>query len=807
MTFKKITRRLLASAATVAVGASLLPMSIATAAPVVDGSSSDKAAASCYEIKLNNPSAKSGAYWLYTPQMEAPEQFYCDQETNGGGWLMIGRGRENWTEDYSGKGTAKDLAQNPDGTDAFTPAQLDSTLINALMGGKSPSSLEDGIRFNRAANINGTQFQNSYAKRLNTESWSWTLRAKANWGDVKFDSISGLSTGSSLASSLGNIAKIDNRFNVLDFYGYKANSYKQGFGYGYGVNGNTSSSSYLWSQQTGYAVPFTQVFIRPKLTQSDAGFSAFADSGVAQEQQRQVPTSFSAPMKWRTSLESGTGVVGEMNTSVQAITQVGNTVFTGGDFKNVVSASGETVDQAFLAGYDVNTSELVRSFRPTFNGQIKAVEGLSNGKLAVGGEFTKVNGEDVSGFVVLDPVTGAIDKTYKWSTENRLATETTRVKTIQEINGYLYIGGAFTHVTGNTSTSPVYARNAARFKMSDGSVDKTWKPEFNGTVNGINAGADNQHVYAAGYFTTNHGEKAFKLADMNAANGYNSQVWDWKPSYVSPTDPVGMGFHFDVQDADNSVFTGGAEHIIAQYDKATLARMSSSITRAGGDFQDLFRDKKNGIIYGSCHCYDWVYEGGDIYQNPWTTSKDIHKARTVIAFDDKTGEVIPEFSPVVSGQRSQGVWESFVDSTGVLWIGGDIDSTLSTKGNQNTVGFARFTPKDVTPAAAPKNLTVTSTGTKDTLSWTSGTRTATSYQVLRNDRVIATVPAGTTSYEVGHQDGARYFVRSVDQAGNYSATTSVAIAPNVAQPTSSATPSATATPTTSATATPVAVTR
>lgn len=95
---------------------------------------------------------------------------------------------------------------------------------------------------------------------------------------------------------------------------------------------------------------------------------------------------------------------------------------------------------------------------------------------------------------------------------------------------------------------------------------------------------------------------------------------------------------------------------------------------------------------------------------------------------------------------------------------------------QNTVGFARFTPKDITPAAAPKNLTVETVAGKDQLSWTKGTYSNTAYQVLRNDRVVASIPSGTTSYEVDHQDGARYFVRSVDNAGNYSASTPVAVA-------------------------------
>ena len=74
--------------------APVIPSAPASAATGThDGSSSDKAAASCYEVKQVNPAASSGTYWLYTPQMSGPAQFYCDQETDGGGWVMVGRGR------------------------------------------------------------------------------------------------------------------------------------------------------------------------------------------------------------------------------------------------------------------------------------------------------------------------------------------------------------------------------------------------------------------------------------------------------------------------------------------------------------------------------------------------------------------------------------------------------------------------------------------------------------------------------------------------------------------------------------------
>ncbi|MDO4917693.1 MAG: hypothetical protein Q3974_08780, partial [Rothia sp. (in: high G+C Gram-positive bacteria)] len=51
----------------------------------------------------------------------------------------------------------------------------------------------------------------------------------------------------------------------------------------------------------------------------------------------------------------------------------------------------------------------------------------------------------------------------------------------------------------------------------------------------------------------------------------------------------------------------------------------------------------------------------------------------------------------------------------------------------------------------------------------------------------ATTAKGVTSYEVDHLDNARYFVRSVDPAGNYSQTTAVASV-GVVTPTEPTTP-------------------
>ena len=734
-----------------------------------DGSSSDKAAASCYEVKQVNPSASSGTYWLYTPQMSGPAQFYCDQETDGGGWVMIGRGREGWTESYNGTGDPNQLHQNPTGPSAFTPVQLPANTVDALLNGIKPQDLPDGMRLHRAHNARGTQWQNVYVQRPQTEQWTWAMSYGQRWGTVKFTG-AGINRTAHMGRHASEMAPGITTSSVR-FFANPNQGYQIGFAYGALVNfGNENPDSYIYQKRgsAGYSIPFTQVFLRPKLTQRDLNFSQIG-SGSAASNRRALPNSYTMPVRWRTSEQTGTGKKNEMNTYVQAITQVGDTVFTGGDFKYVESAGGERVDQSYLAGYNVDSGELVRSFRPTFNGQIKALEALPNNRLAVGGEFTEVNGEKVNHFVILDATTGQIDRTWDLQIQRRNG-DAVQVKTLLVQDGYLYIGGNFTHVKGNTSKAYAYSRGAARIKLSNGAVDWNWRPNFNGTVNGITAASDNSTVHAAGYFTELNNQRAFRLAALNGSDASNIR-WEWEPSLkLNITDRIVYAFQFDVQDAGSTVWTAGADHLIANYSKNGYGRISTAISKYGGDWQDLHLS--GNTIYGACHCGDVLFEGSTGYHTYWKESKAVHRMRLVAAFDKDSGEVVGEFSPVLKGASGYGVWESFVDSRGNLWVGGDINRSLGANGEQRTVGFARFAPRDVTAPSTPSNLSVQRDGSTDKLSWSGVREAGTRYQVLRDDRVIATVSG--TSYEVEHTDGARYYVRSIDSSENFSASTEAA---------------------------------
>ena len=748
--------------AAVGVLAAMLPAATTEQLPTPDGLTEATAAASCWEIAQLTPDAPSDVYWIATPTLGSAERFYCDQETDGGGWALVGRGRERWSESMLGSGTPAQVSDHVSGPAAFTPRQLAADVIDGLADGGRIDDLVDGIRLTRATNREGTAWQDV---RFHLESprdgWTWQFNNDQRIDTASFDGtvISGGTT-----SNFGTGNGIERVRTITG----AAEGWAMGFGFGRDVTGSPAATSHLWASSEGgrYARPFTQVFIRPRILSEDV-YGALPAGGTEEATGVSVAESFALPQPWGVAGLGAGPASREGSNEVSAFTESGDTVFVGGNFTSVQRSAGgqDATDQAYLAAFERDSGEWNSSFRPTFDNQVKALATLPDGRIAAGGFFSEVNGEEHPGLVVLDAQTGEVDTAFTGRLINYLSGGVPSVRTLDAQDGWLYVAGSFTHATSDGGPQ-AYTRGAARFDAASGAPD-SWNPEFNGTVMSIDASDRGDRVYAAGFFSQSKGRTADKAAAISATD---ESLTEW-PVVFSNRDQGRQGYQQAVLEVGDRVWLGGAEHSLMSYDRDTFEMLSANITLPGGDFQAIASD--GAAVYAGCHCFGTSYSGATKWPSigsAWTDAEAIYASG---AWSAATGERLPSFNGNFDTRAGAGAWALFVDSVGTLWQGGDLRySTRRGYVRQWSGGFVRHRTSDVTSPSTPQGFQVQATDDAVALSWNASTddRGVSAYQVLRANRVVATVEDTHAELAAAPADTV-YAVRAVDEAGNRSAST------------------------------------
>jgi hypothetical protein len=711
--------------------------------------------------------------------MPAPLRVYCNMTMDGGGWVLVARGRNGWTFDEAGQQSPSAVSSSIKGRAAYAPAALSSATIDQLLGNRPVSSLSDGVVISRADSNSRSTAQTMTWVFRDLGSWSWAFDGGHRLASTVVDGVR--RTGSNTRDSqitvpgevgVGNRAVDDHRRWVTN--GLAPNDGQKGFAFGSRFRGSSSESARVWSPTNGTnPLPFTRVWIRPRIANTIR--PAIPDGGLPAVTQRPGMSPITDELR--------AGVVGileegdsepEIDGLVQAIAQVGDTIYIGGKFAAVERGRrGPVTPQPYLAAFDRATGEWIDTFRPVLDGPVWDMAVTPEGHLVIAGQFSSVGGVANAGVARLDTTTGTLAP--GWQVSVRLTcgggvdcAARPLVRTLDVHDDWLYLGGNFSRLVDRTSEAS--AGRIARVSLVDGLHDRVrFRPLIDLPVFDIDA--TTSRVYVAGMFTLVNARPVEAVAVLRPNDG---SLVPGMGASVPTAAPVDRRYQQAILEVGESVWHGGSEHNIHVHRRSNHTFVRGWITaRRGGDAQAIVSD--GTTVFVGSHVDSHIFS--DTTSWPLLTGfTRVSQARWVSAFDARTREHLRDFVIEANSAEGEGAWELFIDSAGCLWIGGDFIGGSVIAGRRNyAAGFMRTCPVDSVAPVTPTGLRVTATRGARTLTWDRAGDDrggVVTYEVLRHDRVVART-FSTSWTDTDMSATARYVVRTVDAAGNRSASTAV----------------------------------
>jgi hypothetical protein len=331
----------------------------------------------------------------------------------------------------------------------------------------------------------------------------------------------------------------------------------------------------------------------------------------------------------------------QANGRVLAILRVGNVVYLGGEFTQVMAhGGGKKATRNHLAAFNATTGNLL-SWNPNADDSVRSLAGAVNGTVIfAGGDFRHVGGGAHSRVVKLNA--GGAGKPMRWS-----ASANGVVRTVKAANSKLYMGGDFTSVNGHAR-----ARLAA-VGVAGGAI-QSWAPRANAAVRAVLPVGS--RVFIGGDFLTVNGKAQQHLVVVNGKTGV-LLPWASHP--------------------------GGGVNVL----QATTKRLFEGDSGGGGHVRAygvkvghlLWTNTTDGNVEGLALLGKDVIAGGHFNQMGAFHRKHLG------AINKVTGRVDTTWNP--EANSALGVFSAFA-SGNVLFVGGDF--TAWQPGNVAQAHFARF---------------------------------------------------------------------------------------------------------------------
>jgi len=184
----------------------------------------------------------------------------------------------------------------------------------------------------------------------------------------------------------------------------------------------------------------------------------------------------------------------DCNNGIECMVLSGSNLYLGGFFTTVGGTTRNGA--ACVDATSTSATPTLQNWNPNCNSAVSAMK-LVAGNMYLGGSFTSVRGETRNFAAAVDAsVTSADPTLHAWHPDCSGGA----VLAIEKFGEYIYLGGNFTSVRGETRNK---IASVSGTLTSANPTLHAWNPDCNGSVYTMQAGADS--LYIGGAFTTVNG--------------------------------------------------------------------------------------------------------------------------------------------------------------------------------------------------------------------------------------------------------------------------------------------------------------
>ena len=382
----------------------------------------------------------------------------------------------------------------------------------------------------------------------------------------------------------------------------------------------------------------------------------------------------------------------EGNVSAIAL-QPDGSILIGGPFNGVWGRGTTSIPRGNVARFNPDGS-LDTDFTPTLNAEVNAFAFQPDGKVIVGGHFTRFQLPGAATATVRNHLArldaaGSLDTSFALDAGGRILVSVT------QSDGKVVVGGTFTSAGGAT-------HNYVARLNADGSIDPTYNPDFNGRVYAMAYEAGSNKVIVGGEFTKIGGEVRNHIARLNPSGTIDSE---FNPNLDGQVGAIAL-------QTDGKILVSGSFSNVQPLGSSTpLVRHGLLRLNANGTLDTAFHPNPNSTVSTIALQSDGsMFVGGlftaftdDVDLTPVTTTTGTTTTTTVptgtttaranLARLGADGRLDPNFKPAISSQVSA----IAVQSDGKIIIAGSFTTVVGSDGVLETVTDANGNKTQVAP--------------------------------------------------------------------------------------------------------------